>query len=379
MLIWAIRGVTFVINLLLLTGFALLYSWLQRTRFQFSIGGRLRNASQITLTIGFLVLYHLASVLRIMVNVHNSKAFGWSYLAFQIGVLIFALFFNQSRWLFLYLSVTLLFWYWWLPNVEWWGYFFVASIVMMYIAERFGRLIIDRPLLYYPFCFLFATPFMWANWISLDGIEPGWLWELTASLCVFYLIWFIYYRLKCRAEWQARLIRDAKQDNLTKLSNFRVFNDDLQQAFKDYQENGTQYLLYTFDVDHFKWVNDHYGHLEGNEVLKRVASELLRQIPQISSNAKAYRVGGEEFSFLVFDDQTQRNTPDVIANQVRKAIGRLKFRTKQGTQFQITISMGEDQIDAEDQNYLDVYKRADQRLYRSKETGRNRVTTAEKA
>lgn len=376
MLIWAIRGVTFVINLLLLTGFALLYSWLQRTRFQFSIGERLRNSSQTALTIGFLGLYHLSSVLRIMSN-HNSKAFGWSYLAFQIGVLIFALFFTQSRWLFTYLSVTLLLWYWWLPNLKWWGYFFVASMVMMYLAERFGRKIIDRPLLYYPFCALFSAPFMWANWISLNGIAPGWLWEIAASFCVFYLIWFIYYRLKCRGEWQARLIREARQDKLTQLSNFRVFNDDLQQAFKDYRNNGTQYLLYTFDIDRFKCVNDRYGHLEGNNVLKQVASELSRLVPQISSNAKAYRVGGEEFSFVVFDSQTQRNTAQSVANQVRKAIDRLQFTTKQGQQFQVTISMGQDQIDEEDQNYLDVYKRADQRLYRSKETGRNRVTTVD--
>lgn len=374
MLGWAMRGVTFVINLLLLTGFALLYSWLQQTRFQFPILERLRGALQILLTISFLGLFHLASILRIMAS-NNRKGLGWGYLAFQIGVLIFALTFCKSRWLFLSLSLVLMVWYWWLPNVQWSGYFFLANVGLMAITEKYGQKIIARPLLYYPFCFLFSAPFIWANYLSLDGIEAGWLWEIMASLIVFYLIWLIYYRLKERAAWQARLIQQASQDNLTQLSNFRVFSADLHQAFKDYQNNGTEYLLYTFDVDHFKWVNDHFGHLEGNEVLKRVAMELSLLLPKISSTAKAYRVGGEEFSFIIFDRQTQIGSVDTVANEVREAISQLRFTTKKGEQFQITISLGEDQVNAEYQNYLDVYRRADQRLYHSKETGRDRVTT----
>lgn len=377
MLIWEVRGVNFVINMLLLTGFSLLYTWLQHVEFHLPIWRRLRGASQIALTIGFLLLYHLASELRIM-EAHDRKGLGWSYLAFQIGVLLFAMILKRSSWLFLSLSVVLLFWYWWLPNVSWWGYFYVVSVLLLAEADRFGWRIINRPLVFYPFCLLFSAPFLWANWISLHGIEVGWGVELAECFVVYYLVWYIYYQLKTRDERQATLLCEASQDNLTKLNNFRIFNDDLQQAFDDYRENGTQYLLYTFDIDFFKRVNDQYGHLEGNDVLKGVANELNRLLPKISSNAKAYRVGGEEFSFVVFNHQTQQGSPDEVANQVRGAIGKLVFKTKQGNQFQITISLGQAQIDAEDQNYLDVYKRADQRLYRSKEAGRNRVTTSDK-
>lgn len=374
MLIWEVRGVNFIINLLLLTGFTLLYSWLQRTEFHLLVWERLRGASQIVLTIGFLVLFHLASELRIM-EAHDRQGLGWSYLGFQIGVILFAFFFKRSHWLFLSLAVTLLIWYWWLPNLKWWGYFFVATMIVMEIADQFGHLIIDRPFLYYPFCLLFSAPFLWANWISLRGIEVGWVIEIMQCFVVYYLLWFIHYQLKRRNERQALLIYEARRDNLTKLSNFRVFNEDLHQAFNNYRENGTQYLLYTFDIDHFKWVNDHYGHLEGNEVLKLVATELNRLFPTISTNIKAYRVGGEEFSFVVFDTHSQTGSAEKVANRVRQAIGHLAFTTKQDEQFQVTISMGQDQIDAEDQNYLDVYKRADQRLYHSKEAGRNRVST----
>ncbi|GAT17793.1 GGDEF domain-containing protein [Secundilactobacillus silagei] len=376
MLAWAIRGMTFVTNLLLLTGFALLYDWLQRTQFQIQFLKRFRGICQILLTIGFLGFFQLASVFRIM-EAHNRKGFGWSYLGFQIGVLIIALFFEKSRGLFPVASFLVLNWYWLLPNLVWWGYAFVFTLVLMRVAEKFGRQIIDRPLRYYPFCFLFAAPFMWANWVSLRGIEVGWLWEIFASLVVFYLIWFIYYELKLRNQRHALLLYEARQDNLTQLYNFRVFNEDLNRAFRDYHKNGTRYLLYTFDVDHFKRVNDRYGHLEGNAVLRKVAAELKQIVPEISSHAEAYRVGGEEFSILVFDVETQHCSANMAANRVRKAIGNLNFTTQQGEQFQITISMGQDQIDAEDQNYLDLYKRADKRLYRSKEAGRNRVTTSD--
>ncbi|HBF74784.1 MAG TPA: hypothetical protein DDW71_05945 [Lactobacillus sp.] len=377
MLIWEVRGVNFVINMLLLTGFSLLYTWLQHAEFHLPIWRRLREASQIALTIGFLLLYHLASELRIM-EAHDCKGLGWSYLAFQIGVLLFAMILKRSSWLFLSLSVVLLFWYWWLPNVSWWGYFYVVSVLLLAEADRFGWRIIDWPLVFYPFCLLFSAPFLWANWISLRGIEVSWWVELAQCFVVYYLIWLIYYQLKRRDERQAILLCEASKDNLTKLNNFRIFNDDLQRAFAQYHEKGTQYSLYTFDIDFFKRVNDRYGHLEGNAVLKGVATELNRLLPKISSNAKAYRVGGEEFSFMVFDDQTQHGSPDEVANQVREAIGKLVFKTKQGDQFQITISLGQAQIDAEDQNYLDIYKCADQRLYRSKEAGRNRVTTSGK-
>ncbi|WP_054653599.1 hypothetical protein [Secundilactobacillus silagei] len=95
MLAWAIRGMTFVTNLLLLTGFALLYDWLQRTQFQIQFLKRFRGICQILLTIGFLGFFQLASVFRIM-EAHNRKGFGWSYLGFQIGVLIIALFFEKK-------------------------------------------------------------------------------------------------------------------------------------------------------------------------------------------------------------------------------------------------------------------------------------------
>lgn len=373
MLAWAIRLVTFIINSLLLTGFALIFTWLGSTDFYHAAKLKLRGFNQIILTIGFLVLFHAASELRIMQQ-HYITGYGWNYLNFQIGVIMFAVLFKQGRWLLLSLTATLFVWYWWLPNVTHWPIFFAMSVLLMWAAGHFNRELTAHRWLYYPFSLLFALPFMWANLVSLRGIDVGWWWEIGSSIAIDYLIWIIQKRLKQQHRRRIILMQEANTDNLTHLNNFRVFNEDLMTAFKQYQTQGVAYLVYTFDIDHFKHVNDQYGHLEGNVVLERVATQLGQLVKGISTDAKAYRIGGEEFSFIVFDRNGQFEETRQVANNVRKSISELAFMTKTGEKFQITVSLGQADVLPEDQNYMEIYRRADQQLYRAKEFGRNRVS-----
>ncbi|MTV83081.1 GGDEF domain-containing protein [Secundilactobacillus folii] len=375
MVTWANRVVVFIMNTLLLTGFALMYWWLQHARFQRKALAHFRELFQILLTIGFLALFHFASVLMIINNVYR-PGYGWNYLTFQIGILLFGLFFSHNHWLFISLVFTLLVWYWWLPNLPYWGLFFLASVALMWVADNYGRRLLRHPLYFYPFALLFGLPFVWANFLSLRGIDVGWLWQIGSMLIIDWLVWFIHNQLMNRSLREARLLREAKTDTLTQLNNFRVFNEDLETAFKTFKKEGAQYLVYTFDIDHFKRVNDRYGHLEGNEVLRQVASKLQQIVHGISYRAKAYRVGGEEFSFIIFDRERQQESTSVVANRVRQTLGALTFKTKKGASFKITISLGQDQVRAEDQNYLEAYKRADQKLYHSKQNGRNTVTVS---
>lgn len=376
MVVWALRVVTFIINSLLLTGFALIYMWLQNTQFRSESQRKLRTIYQIALTIGFLVLFHVASILTIIQD-RYSTGYGWNYLNFQIGVLLFALLFSKSNWLYLSLSALMLLWYWWLPGVKWCALFLVATLILMWVAERYSRRIISRQMQYYAFALLFGAPTTWASYISLGGINVGWVWQIATGLIVAGLVWFIDHQLTKRDIREAILLHEARTDTLTQLNNFRVFNEDLEQAFKKFKADGTEYLLYTFDIDHFKQVNDQFGHLEGNAVLREVADTLRRIVRGISEQARAYRIGGEEFCFIVFDSSSQTDSSKVIANRVRHALSNLVFSTRHDEKFQITISLGQDQVSAEDQNYMEVYKRADQKLYQSKQNGRNTVTVTE--
>lgn len=372
MLAWAIRIVTFIVNSLLLTGFALLYTWAQQRASRHVNEIRWHDIDQVLLTIGFLVLFHLSSVLRIMQQ-HYITGYGWNYLNFQVGVILFAMLFCKNRWLFPSLAFVLFVWYWWLPHVPVWFGFFIITLGLMWVAKFFSAQIINNWWLFMPFSLAFSVPFMWSNLLSLRGIDVGWPWEIGTTLVISELLWLIHKRLTKQRQEKATLIQEANTDNLTQLNNFRVFNEDLLQAFTAYQKEQTTYTLYTFDIDYFKRVNDRFGHIEGNIVLERIATQLNQLIGNMPGKVKSYRVGGEEFSFIVFAQQTAQS-PFAVAQQVRESLGNLTFTTKQGDSFQITVSIGEAHVTDDDQNYMDVYKRADKKLYQSKQSGRNMVT-----
>lgn len=371
MLLWEIRIVTFITNLLLLVGYALLYNWLQNTKFTNNIHQKLRTSYLVSITIAFLILFHSASELSIIQN-HNNTGFGWTYINFQIATVLYALLSSRKQALFYSLSVVTLSWYWWLPNVSNSALFYVVTLIMMWLAQRFGITIGTYRTLYYPFCLLFVTPFLWANLISLRGIDVGWPWELITTLLICWLLWEIHYLVKRQHIRQAVLLREARTDKLTHLNNFRVFNEDLLSAYS-HLTDPLNYSLYTFDIDHFKQINDQYGHLVGNQVLEQVSARLNDILAQLPYHFKTYRTGGEEFSFILFDTARVTEHPTQIANLVRDELSQLKFTVPPDQKFNITISLGQDHVLPDDRNYMDIYSRADERLYQSKHRGRNTI------
>jgi diguanylate cyclase (GGDEF)-like protein len=132
-----------------------------------------------------------------------------------------------------------------------------------------------------------------------------------------------------------------------------------------------------FDIDHFKQVNDTYGHAMGDLVLQQVAStaqSLLRQSDTIC------RYGGEEFVILM--PETTQESAAKVAERMRQAFADLVFRSSADT-FGITVSFGVASLnyhEAELQNGLETFEQllqaADQALYVSKNSGRNRVSLA---
>jgi diguanylate cyclase (GGDEF)-like protein len=373
MLYWENQMVTFIINCLLITGYALLYTWTRDAKFTSERNRRWRGVYQISLTVVFLALFHFASELRILQE-HSPHGFGWTYISFQVGVLIYALYFSKSKRLFWTLAVTLLIWYWWLPGVPNWLPPYAASLLLMYGLQQLGDVLIKRWYLYYSACAIFTIPFYWANFESLEGIDVGWAWEVVTTIIIFMILWQIQYRMLQQRIRQALLLREASTDTLTKLNNFRVFNEDLGTAYEHFHRTESMYALYTFDIDHFKRINDQYGHPMGNTVLERVAVRFNGLMREINGTSKTYRTGGEEFCCILFDVNPESEHAEQVANHLREELSELQFSTRQGEQFSITVSVGEALIQDYDQNYMDIYKRADQRLYHSKNAGRNTVT-----
>jgi len=155
-------------------------------------------------------------------------------------------------------------------------------------------------------------------------------------------------------------------DPLTGLPNRAAWSERLEHEIKQWQQHGNTLSLAMLDLDHFKRINDNYGHLAGDKVLKIIATVLRKRLRVADFIA---RFGGEEFVLLL-----PATTPAVgakLLETLRAAIEACPFHFK-GERVTITISMGLASFRPGEHSDL-VLKRADQALYRAKNGGRNRV------
>jgi diguanylate cyclase (GGDEF)-like protein len=169
--------------------------------------------------------------------------------------------------------------------------------------------------------------------------------------------------------WRIGLLRDerdtlkyfAETDVLTGLLNRRAFIAKVQAIGAD----GGRHRLIVADVDRFKLVNDRYGHQAGDDVLIRVATVLRATA---TADAIIGRIGGEEFALLVPAEPV-----DALADRLRRAVAASATRDE----IAVTISAGvADGSCRDDGDWRRLYYAADQALYRAKNGGRNRVSTA---
>lgn len=162
----------------------------------------------------------------------------------------------------------------------------------------------------------------------------------------------------------------ADTDPLTGLLNRRGFFGQAADVLAFFQRYGGQFAILVVDIDHFKRVNDRYGHAAGDEVIKAVArglSDAVRQTDRVA------RFGGEEFVVILreIDQVTLRKWAD----RTRRLI-ETSTVTVDGTDINVTISLGGAMVCSDDEDVEDIIKRADEALYQAKSTGRNRACIA---
>lgn len=162
----------------------------------------------------------------------------------------------------------------------------------------------------------------------------------------------------------------ARQDALTGLANRTAWDERLRIEHERLQRTDESLLLAVVDIDHFKRINDGYGHLAGDKVLKILATNLHKGIRKTDFIA---RFGGEEFVILL------PNTPLAsgveLLNKLREKISRFPFHFK-GEPVQITFSAGVGRLLA-DEPASQAFSRIDDALYRAKQNGRNQVQVAD--
>jgi diguanylate cyclase (GGDEF)-like protein/PAS domain S-box-containing protein len=160
----------------------------------------------------------------------------------------------------------------------------------------------------------------------------------------------------------------SSTDRLTGLYNRGHWESSLKAAYARHQRYGNALSLVMLDIDHFKHVNDTYGHQAGDKVIEQVA-QLLREHARESDVAGRY--GGEEFGVVLSD--TDQAGARIFAERLRQAIEQLLVQYN-GQDIRFTISLGVADLSAPANDHAELIARADQALYTSKKTGRNRVT-----
>ena len=168
----------------------------------------------------------------------------------------------------------------------------------------------------------------------------------------------------------ARLYTLAITDELTQLWTVRHFQDAVANEMAQCERGEHQLGLLMLDLDHFKAINDRWGHLEGDEVLRRVAQVLLSTIRVGDS---AYRYGGEEFAVLLAEADLA--TARGVAERVRQTIEHLEIPLDEGN-VKITASVGVAVYPVHGKSSQQLVAAADTALYKAKHAGRNRVSEA---
>jgi len=176
---------------------------------------------------------------------------------------------------------------------------------------------------------------------------------------------------RCRMEQQAeeldRTRREAHTDALSGVANRKAFDDKLKLLLGYQRRLGTPFSLLLADLDHFKWINDTYGHQAGDRVIHQLGSLLTSQVRE---NDFVARYGGDEFALLLANADLDASMK--IAERICVETTHINFGAPTSEQTAITLSLGLAVAQTGDTTES-LFKRADEALYASKKGGRNQV------
>lgn len=270
-----------------------------------------------------------------------------------------------------------------------WGttllYFDALLIILLY--EKLGRRFGKRPfarILVAVACALtfdqagFFTALHFVAGAPVEVFLGGWVAKMAAALIysamlVAYLRWAeaeplpgrrgiadTFQTLTYRERYEA-LVETVGRDGLTGLLHRGRFEIDAEKAVAECLRGGAPLSLVLIDVDHFKSINDRFGHAEGDRVLKALALQLTRA----AGIDRAFRVGGEEFAILCAHPH---GVARLLGESVRNAV-----KSSGGSDIEFTLSAGVATVSPSVDSLAALFSLADKRLYLAKATGRDRV------
>lgn len=170
--------------------------------------------------------------------------------------------------------------------------------------------------------------------------------------------------LNCKLEQMSRI------DGLTGMNNRRYWEEQFQMEHRRVMRNGNAASVIMLDIDHFKTINDNFGHPAGDHIIRMLAKIIKKSIRETDVCG---RYGGEEFAVLL--PETSTSQARLVAERIRMLAERL-IPSYEGTEIAFTVSLGIAEFNASFKDHMVWLEKADQALYHAKENGRNQVSIA---
>lgn len=321
------------------------------------------------------VIYMLVFVFVMQLSVIG-QANSWEFVNFHLIAVIFCAFFLNIRMpyytllpvviVYMVFDQSIFFWESWSYAAVFVGFFWSLNYLRLWVQKH------AHSWVYYYGTVGFFGGVLW----GLIKVKYSLSWENTLQeygyLLIFAGLLYAYVNMLTQdSEIKLRLAQFASHDALTQTENFAAYTEHIKYLFDDSTANNLNLSMMMFDIDHFKHVNDTYGHLAGDRVLQEVSETVQTVLSENDPKVKLYRTGGEEFNVLFpgYDLVSTR----AIVRQIFAAVNHLVV--KYGDQeIAVSISVGVSTLHQADDSPVDFYNRVDQNLYFSKRHGRMHVT-----
>lgn len=301
----------------------------------------------------------------------------WQFMNFQLIALIFCAYFLNIRVPFYLFFPIMILYMTFNGSIGYWESWLHGFILMLfYETLNYYR---RKQKNTFPFHAYILPGIIYGSllWLCMKikfGFSWTTYWQELSYLVIFEILLFSYVSMVLRnSNLKLHLLEFANHDALTKVENYAAYTKEIKYLFEDSTKNNLHLSMMMFDIDHFKEVNDTYGHLAGDKVLQHVADVVQTVIDANDSNVKFYRTGGEEFNVL-FPGYDLDSTKSIV-KEIFAALNHLDVQIN-GQDIRISISVGVSMIDQQDSEPNDFYTRVDDNLYHSKRNGRMQITAA---
>ena len=223
---------------------------------------------------------------------------------------------------------------------------------------------------------------IYTAYVALQDKQYTWDYIAMTLVCALGMMYVIYSVTKLLLEFHAEqleymqenferqeeLLRELKIEPMTGLYNRNAMPEKIKRVIDENNEVQKESYMAMLDLDHFKNVNDTYGHVSGDQVIRHVAALMKKHM---NADIEGFRFGGEEFT-LVFRNKTKENVMSIL-EQIRREMAESTFSFDKKVSITISVGVAAFEVGMNEEQWVAL---ADEALYESKKNGRNQIRMA---